>query len=396
MFRISWMISWNALRLIWRDPRSLILLLLMPTILTFILGISLKGVMDGEKRPPFDAWLIEMNAGESGLNEQIGQGQTPASPSEAGSVLLAYPLVEEALMRVPKDTGMNLVPGKSLSEVETWIKKGQSGVAVTVANASLHLTSSGSEAPVLIGLWVNPDEALVSLTAELVLRRVTGMLNRSLHQLPDVSTSEVIFEPSGVRSVGAMSYYAAAMGVMFMVFTAMTRARAVALERKTALYTRLMAAPLRPLSVGMGYIGAGMLVMWVQWLLLMVFSAVMFQVDWVNAPWIALIALVYSLAWSGIALALATWTGEERVLDLGGVLLSLLLAAFSGSMYPLYLFPDTLLTLAKLTPNYWALKSMLDILSGIEPRDTFGALGVLFFIGLIGMVLGWMRLGVRG
>lgn len=384
MLRISWLISWNALRMTWRDPRSLILLLLMPTVLTFILGLSLKDVMDGGVVPSFDVWLLEASSAGS---EGEGLG---------GSEVFTYPLMERALLSVPKETGMHLVPLKAPSDVKTRVKEGQKGVAVTIPNERLNLIPGAAVKPVSIGLWVNPDETVISLTSELVLRRVIGTLNRSLHQLPEVPPIEVDVRPSGLLPVGAMSYYAAAMGVMFMVFTAMTRAREIAEEKKMALYTRLIAAPIRRLSLGFGYIGAGMLTMWVQWLLLMFFSAVIFQVNWVHVPWVALIALVYSFAWSGIALVLATWFGEGKLLDVGGVLLSILLAALSGSMYPLYLFPDALQQLAKLTPNYWALKSVLDVLSGLELESTWPALAVLALIGLSGMFLGWLRMGVSG
>nr|MBR9646626.1 ABC transporter permease [Streptococcus sp. 11-4097] len=72
----------------------------------------------------------------------------------------------------------------------------------------------------------------------------------------------------------------------------------------------------------------------------------------------------YAICVSGLSMLIAAFIREEKMADVMGGIGIQILAILGGSMLPIYVFPDTLQTIANVAPNKWALTSFLNIMSG--------------------------------
>lgn len=64
-------------------------------------------------------------------------------------------------------------------------------------------------------------------------------------------------------------------------------------------------------------------------------------------------------------------------------------------MLPIYVFPDTLQTVANIAPNKWALTSFLNIMSGTSWDVLFPVILSLCSAGIISVMIGTLRLSTR-
>lgn len=66
----------------------------------------------------------------------------------------------------------------------------------------------------------------------------------------------------------------------------------------------------------------------------------------------------YAICVSGLSMLIAAFIREEKTADVMGGIGIQILAILGGSMLPIYVFPDTLQTIANVAPNKWALTSL--------------------------------------
>ena len=127
----------------------------------------------------------------------------------------------------------------------------------------------------------------------------------------------------------------------------------------------------------------------------MVGTRLLYQVSWGN--WTASLTLgaAFALAAAGIGTAAAGIFGDPRAADSATGVIGMIFAALSGSMFPLYLFPDGLKMIAKFIPNYWALQGFLDQMSGLGLSYLWLPVAVLSAIGVVTGGLGAWRLASK-
>jgi ABC-2 type transport system permease protein len=190
------------------------------------------------------------------------------------------------------------------------------------------------------------------------------------------------------RAPSAVTYYAGAVAMLFLLFSALSGAMSYLDERESGLLDRLAIGP-----GGVGVLIDGkFLFLCVQGFLQV---AVIFLVGWAVfgielwsnlLPWAAT-TLAAALAAAGLALAFVTLCRSKQQAQSLGQMLILVVSAIGGSMVPRYLMPGYIQTLGWATPNTWA----LDAYSSIFARaDAVTALlvpwTVLVSVGLIGLI----------
>ena len=87
---------------------------------------------------------------------------------------------------------------------------------------------------------------------------------------------------------------------------------------------------------------------------IMLASSVLFGVGWGSLRLSLLVLVLFSLVSAGAAILLGTMLENEGVAGGAGVGIGLVLAALGDSMLPLELFPDSVRTVANVTPHAWA------------------------------------------
>jgi ABC-2 type transport system permease protein len=421
-------ILWSFLLRAGRDRKALITSLVMPLVLTGILGAALGGVMS-EQIDPVPTLLVMEDQGAtlpdgtkltlgSILAEQVLTAPEvtklvkvdPSSDKAAAEAQVTSGKVSALIWVEPDFTRKALdgkapqvhlltAPGKATAKavLESILGSFTDGVteqlvavrAMRAAGAAAGAQGSAAGAPgVAAGAQGSAASAPgVATGAPSMAAGATGATQALLPRLTVTA--------SGLKSVGAMQYYAAAMSIMFLVQTAFWRAGDLIRERQAGTLQRQLISPTAPALLLMGQVlGAGILLA-LQFAILVVGTRLLFGVYW--GPTGAVVALggALALAATGMATGVAAFAKDPRVADSGAGLISTLFAALSGAMFPLYNFPAGLRAVARFTPNYWALQGFLDQMSGVAAGPFTQSVFVLCALGTVGILLGALGLSRR-
>jgi ABC-2 type transport system permease protein len=177
-----------------------------------------------------------------------------------------------------------------------------------------------------------------------------------------VEPSVVLDERGAARAdVPAASRYAPGMGIFFMFFVVGMGARSLVAERRAGTLARVLAAPVRPVSLLAGKAGAAF-VMGVAGLAAMAAaSTVLLGVSW-GDPWSATVLIVtVVLAATGITAMVLTLARTEQQATLYMSVATLGMAMLGGNFIDVERGPEFLRRLSLITPNGWALRAFRDL-----------------------------------
>jgi ABC-2 type transport system permease protein len=185
------------------------------------------------------------------------------------------------------------------------------------------------------------------------------------------------------RAPSAVTYYAGAVAMLFLLFSALTGAMSYLDERESGLLDRLAIGP-----GGVGVLIDGKFLFlcvqgFIQVAVIYLVGWAVFGIElWSNLlPWAAT-TLAAAIAAAGLALAFVTVCRSKQQAQSLGQMLILVVSAVGGSMVPRYLMPGYVQSLGWATPNTWA----LDAYSAIFARAD----------GVMTLLLPWAVLAVAG
>ena len=142
---------------------------------------------------------------------------------------------------------------------------------------------------------------------------------------------------------------------MFLFFAAAMSAEAIARERQSHTLERLVSNGTRRESVIVGKFAGtafrGALQLGVMWTV----GIAAFGIDLGASPGaVIIISVLMALASATFGVMLASFASNVQAASAAGVLLSLVLAPIGGCWWPLFITPQWMQSLAKLTPHGWA------------------------------------------
>ncbi len=185
---------------------------------------------------------------------------------------------------------------------------------------------------------------------------------------------------------------------MFVFFAAAMSAEAIVRERRNHTLERLMSNGTRRESVVLGKFLSSLYRGALQVLVLWVAGIFVFNIDLGVAPTaVVLISLLMVLASSAFGVMLASVVRTENAASGLGVLGSLALAPLGGCWWPLFITPQWMQSLAKLTPHGWANTAFNKLmLFGAEFGDVVTEMGMLalFAAAFLAVTLWRFRLSI--
>jgi ABC-2 type transport system permease protein len=395
-------IAWKDFTIRMKDRKGFLSMILMPLILTAILGMALSSVMSGD----------------AGFSETT-LGLYQADRDEMSERFSKEVLPELEFITVKK--------AKSEQQLRDWLSKGDIDVGLFIPEewgaaidngqlkeVTIFSTSDKKvKASVIQSVIVSYSERVktVAVSANAVLadlaqsqQVMTGKLDLTAEA--DLIVADLIAAGNvrvqidekaiGEKIVSSMQYYAAAMAVMFLLFNATMGAKSIIQERSTETLARLMMSPTSNRSILVGKFLGTLLFAFIQLLIFYATTSIAFDVDWGgNLLQTMTIGIAYSVAVSGLSMIIAAFVTEEKTTDIISGVGIQIFAILGGSMLPIYVFPEFLQTIANITPNKWALSSFLDIMTGTTWNQLLVPMMVLFLIGLISLTIGTWRLKAR-
>jgi ABC-2 type transport system permease protein len=264
----------------------------------------------------------------------------------------------------------------------------EDAIASGRVDAGLVLHGNLADAPTPITVLIHPGRRAAGevLTAQvnaaagqdlpdLMLHREVAVLDPILTLTPD-QVRRATGAPLGLGSPPPFAaqrilpggdplviYYAGAVSILFLMFTAMQGAMSLIDERRAGLWLRLglSAGGIAPLLGGRMIWLTGLGV--VQALVLFLVAAVLYSVPLLAnlAAWSAT-AVCAAAASAGIALALAAACRTREQAQPVSTFAFLILAAIGGSMAPRFLMPEALQMLGWLTPHTWVIEAYQTVL----------------------------------
>jgi ABC-2 type transport system permease protein len=241
-----------------------------------------------------------------------------------------------------------------------------------VLTAQVNAVAAQDLPEVMLRREVAQLDPLLGLTPEQVGR--AAQVPFAIASTPPFATQRIL--PGGDPLV---IYYAGAVSILFLMFTAMQGAMSLIDERRAGLSLRLglSTGGVAPLLGGrmLWLTGLGV----VQALVLFLVAAVVYRAPLLThlAAWLAT-ALCAAAASTGIALALAAACHTREQAQPISTFTFLILAAIGGSMAPRFLMPEALQTLGWLTPHTWVIEAYQTVLwRGLVNRTVLEAWTVL-------------------
>jgi ABC-2 type transport system permease protein len=153
-----------------------------------------------------------------------------------------------------------------------------------------------------------------------------------------------------------ISFYAAAIGVMFLLFTASGSAGALLDEAESGTLERVLSTRVTMTKLLMGKLVFNMVLAFIQLVAMFLWGAAVFKLDFFNhLPGFAVMGLCTAFAVAAFGMLLASACKTRAQLGALSTLLILIMSSVGGSMFPRFLMPESMQKAGLFTINAWAI-----------------------------------------
>ena len=156
------------------------------------------------------------------------------------------------------------------------------------------------------------------------------------------------------RSRGQFQQSASTQLLLFAFLSALTGGVWLIETRRLGVARRMLSTPSSARQIMLGIMFGRWLITLMQSLLIVVFSWLVFSVNWGDPLATGAVILAFSLVAVGAGLLIGTLFSSEQQAAPVGMIIGLTFAAIGGSMAPLETFPATMRKIAHVTPHAWA------------------------------------------
>jgi len=327
-----------------RDRRALLFVLILPTMVILILGVTLRGFTT------LKVGVVDLGAGQAGQDLNGALEHSPAlSVKHYGTLASA----RRGVARGEVSTAVILPAGMDAAL--------QHGSSVTIEVLADPLNGTEQAAAAAVASVVSEQgsrvQAAVFATAE-----ASGTLQQNLTRATTVqgTLADVGVVASQVQTRQSVlpegfRYSAPTMLVLFVFLNALAGGAIIVENRRSGMYERMAAAPIRPWTIVEGealtYVGIAV----VQSLLIVGLGAVVFGVSWGDPVAAAALIAVWSVVGAGAGLLSGTlFKTPEQATSIGPAL-GIALGMLGGCMWPLSIVTGVMRQVGHATPQAWAI-----------------------------------------
>jgi ABC-2 type transport system permease protein len=197
-----------------------------------------------------------------------------------------------------------------------------------------------------------------------------------------VSIEDVVGEK---KKSPMISYYAAGVGVMFLLFTASAAGGSLLDESESGSLDRVLSARVTMTTLLAGKLTYCALLAFAQLTLMFLWADLVFHLDFFShIPGFLVMTAITSFAVASFGMLLASVTSTRAQLGAFSTLIILTMSALGGSMFPKSLMSDAMLKVGYFTFNSWAISGYQKIFWRDEPVRSLGPeVAVLVTAGVV-------------
>jgi ABC-2 type transport system permease protein len=165
-----------------------------------------------------------------------------------------------------------------------------------------------------------------------------------------------------------ISFYAAAIGVMFLLFTASGAAGALLDEAESGTLDRVLSSHVTMTSLLVGKLTYNSLLAFAQLVVMFLWGWAVFKLDfWSHVPGFIVMGVFTSVAVAAFGLLLASMCHTRAQLGALSTLVILVMSSIGGSMFPRFLMPEAMQKAGFFTINAWAIDGFTKIFWRDQP-----------------------------
>lgn len=401
-----WWIAQKDILLYLRDRRALLLTIAMPLLLIGILGAAFSNLFantDDQAFSPFEVGIVNLDEGSLGKSlavDLLGTGLQDViharymDESTLVRQLDAQELSIGIIIRPDFTTSIFMGSMGSVELHSNYPSSIQLGIVESIIHQFGQTVQVNQEAGVRLYQRLAHESTLDDLGVAQIEARIADMM---VQQMSSIEQDMPLLHIQGVhtsdRPVGAFQYYAAGMGVMFLLMAVVQGVGAMIEEKESPVIHRLLLTNMTHRDYVFGKLIGLLFANGIQMAVIILGTRLLFGVYWGDSLFgVLIVAIAFVVSASGLGVFFGSFIQKSRTLTNTGMILVQMMAALGGSMVPLYMYPDWLNALAKVLPNALALQSFLELMTGANWTQVWGASATLFGIGLLFLLLGWLKL----
>ena len=390
MINILWVIASHDLLSQLRSRSFLVQTLLLPFILTLLIGNAIGGTRKVEPLPVGLVGTGEIATSIARLLEQSNLAKVftlPDASSAENAVRIGQATIAVIL---PERLEAKLLRSDKL-EVRILLDptSHQRGEVIKQLVLGYMQQLEAARAAILGGV-----RAIAPSSAQELQKTLTS-LRQKVEKQYQVASIELQTKEAAGRSQGIFAYYAVAFGVMFTLLSATNGAGGVLDELERGTIHRLLAAPVTPVLLLVSkFLALWLLGVW-QLVAFALFSSLIYGVSW-GAPWAVLpIILATAAAAAGFGGLIIGISRSREQLNTLSLVFVLVMSLLGGSMWPLETLPGVAQMLSKFTYNRWSIEAFQLTATGSSDPHLYLAIGVLCSMAVVGVAFGSIQLSRR-
>jgi ABC-2 type transport system permease protein len=170
------------------------------------------------------------------------------------------------------------------------------------------------------------------------------------------------------KNAPMISFYAAGIGVMFLLFTASGSAGSLLDEAESGTLDRVLSSRVTMTALLLGKLAFNSVLAFAQLVLMFVWGWAVFKLDfWSHIPGFVVMGVCTAVAVGAFGMLLASICKTRAQLGALSTLVILVMSSIGGSMFPRFLMPEAMQKAGLLTINAWAIDGFTKIFWRDEP-----------------------------
>lgn len=241
----------------------------------------------------------------------------------------------------------------------------------------------------MYGTMVISKNVMIESFAEL------GMLDQGIDQMDmmiEALTEEreqpevQVVALEGKKTVDSMSYYSISMMTLFILFSAGQGSTLLLTEKRQGTYQRMIVAGYSPFEIMMGKYFTVFSVAILQMALMIAYSSIMFKVAWGDLISVVILVILSALAIAGMGTFFSVLTmraGNYKIANALESVVFQIMGLIGGAYIPIEVLPDIFQKLSKFPINGVANSGFLRVMVGYTYKDITGDLMILLLNSLL-------------